>query len=186
MNITQDNEDTGFLFSVDILIKNQSNAIALQLLIEMMNQNEHILDYRVKSGIKLGGIIDTLLELKNNPPITQTNVSNSSVFNNNKVGKDEKVTTQSKIVKPNIQRPTSNPKLIDPDTKPIDDPRNWIRSSIIDNRLVRLTANRQGQHINIPCRILNFDEDKQFINVYHVDEKQVYSFNLNEIDSFDS
>ncbi|WP_438349587.1 hypothetical protein ACP8HI_02605 [Paenibacillus sp. FA6] len=184
MNIRQDNEDIGYLFNVDILIKNQSNAIALQLLIEMMNQSEHILDFRVKSGMKLGGIIDTLLEIKNNPPTTQTNIPNSTASNHNKIGKGEKSVSQSRVVKPIIQR--STPKLISPNTKPIEDPRNWIRSCIIDNRLVRLTANRQGQHFNIPCRILNFDEEKQYINIYHVDEKQVYSFNLNEIDSFDS
>ena len=39
-----------------------------------------------------------------------------------------------------------------------------------------------GVKLNIPCRIINFDVNSQMLTVYHVDEKQVYSFTLNEID----
>ncbi|MHA0857802.1 hypothetical protein [Paenibacillus sp. CMAA1364] len=183
MDNTQDNGDIGFLFSVDILIKNQSNAKALQLLIEMMNQSDDVLDFRVKSGIKLGGIIDTLLELKKKPHSTQSNISNSTASKYKKIGNSEKASTVIRKVEPIIQQPIVNPT--DSKLNNIEDPKIWIRACIKDNRLVHLTANRLGKVMTLPCRILNLDEEKQFINVYHVDEKQVYSFNLNEIDSFD-
>jgi hypothetical protein len=38
--------------------------------------------------------------------------------------------------------------------------------------------------LNIPCRVLNYDADTQNVSVYHVDEKKVYLFKLNEIDDF--
>jgi hypothetical protein len=41
-----------------------------------------------------------------------------------------------------------------------------------------------GIKLSIPCRIINVDENESLITVYHVDEKQVYSFRLNEIEDF--
>ena len=177
MNTKQDNEDIGYLFNVEILIKNHSNAIALQSLIEMLNQNDHVIDFRIKSGIKLGGLIDTLLEMKKNPPLSQTHIKNSSVSKNNKVANVEKAPSQ-------IEQPDSIAEPIHSNTNQFEESKNWIKLCIKDKRLVRLTTNRPDQPVNIPCRILNFDEERQYINVYHVDEKQVYTFNLNEIDSF--
>jgi hypothetical protein len=184
MNTKQDNEDIGYLFNVEILIKNNSNAIALQSLIEMLNQNDHVIDFRIKSGIKLGGLIDTLLEMKKNPPISQTHIKNSSAPKPDKVANVEKVPVQIKEVQPQIEQPNSIAEPIDSNTNQFEESKNWIKLCIKDKRLVRLTTNRPGQPVNIPCRILNFDEERQYINVYHVDEKQVYTFNLNEIDSF--
>lgn len=49
--------------------------------------------------------------------------------------------------------------------------------------LVRLIAVKdKGVRLSIPCRILNFDPDMQNLTIYHVDEKKVYLFNLNEIE----
>ncbi|MNW59410.1 hypothetical protein D3C74_373240 [compost metagenome] len=59
-----------------------------------------------------------------------------------------------------------------------------IRQYIKNNQLVRLRTNRPGKQVSMPCRILNFDDTAYTISVYHVDEKQVYTFNLNEIDEF--
>lgn len=59
-----------------------------------------------------------------------------------------------------------------------------IREYIQSNQLVRLRANRHGKQVSMPCRILNFDEGANSLSVYHVDEKQVYTFKLNEIDEF--
>ncbi|WP_372662007.1 hypothetical protein [Cohnella sp.] len=62
---------------------------------------------------------------------------------------------------------------------------NQIEQYIQSNKLLRLNVNKGlGVKMDIPCRIINFDADKQLITVYHVDEKQVYSFELNEIDDF--
>ncbi|CAI6082123.1 hypothetical protein [Cohnella sp. JJ-181] len=59
--------------------------------------------------------------------------------------------------------------------------RNYIKTS----RLIRLTVNRaKGDKLSVPCRVVNFDPDNELLTVYHVDEKSVYSFRLNEIDDF--
>ncbi|MNJ67746.1 hypothetical protein D3C77_639440 [compost metagenome] len=62
--------------------------------------------------------------------------------------------------------------------------QDWIQKYISENRLVRILINRNGERINIPCRILNFQSETYTINVYHVDEKQVYTFMLSEIIDF--
>jgi hypothetical protein len=42
----------------------------------------------------------------------------------------------------------------------------------------------RGVKMSIPCRVINFDAGPQLLTVYHVDEKQVYTVGLNEIDDF--
>ncbi|MCD9022837.1 hypothetical protein K7P76_13515 [Cohnella sp. NL03-T5] len=60
-----------------------------------------------------------------------------------------------------------------------------IREYIGNNKLIRLNINKgRGVKMSIPCRVINFDASNQLLTVYHVDEKQVYSFGLNEIDDF--
>lgn len=39
-----------------------------------------------------------------------------------------------------------------------------------------------GKHLSIPCRILNYDASNSNVSLYHVDEKKVYLFKLNEIE----
>lgn len=59
--------------------------------------------------------------------------------------------------------------------------RNYIKTS----RLIRVTVNKpKGEKFSVPCRVVNFDPDNELLTVYHVDEKSVYSFRLNEIDDF--
>lgn len=58
-----------------------------------------------------------------------------------------------------------------------------IRKFMKNNTLIRLIVNKGlGIKLSIPCRIINIDEAEQLITVYHVDEKQVYTFRLNEIE----
>lgn len=60
-----------------------------------------------------------------------------------------------------------------------------IEQFIKSNKLLRLNINKGlGVKMDIPCRIINFDAGSQLLTVYHVDERQVYSFTLNEIDDF--
>ncbi|QMV43666.1 hypothetical protein [Cohnella cholangitidis] len=60
-----------------------------------------------------------------------------------------------------------------------------IRQYIESNKLIRLNVNKGlGVKMSIPCRVINFDPSNQLLTVYHVDEKQVYSVVLNEIDDF--
>ncbi|PLT47106.1 hypothetical protein NYE40_17805 [Paenibacillus sp. FSL W8-1187] len=60
-----------------------------------------------------------------------------------------------------------------------------IRRCVDDGRLVRLSINRgKGVRLSVPCRILRWDEPSSLLTVYHVDEKQVYTFGIGEIDDF--
>jgi len=60
-----------------------------------------------------------------------------------------------------------------------------IRHYIETNKLIRLNVNKgRGVKLSMPCRILKFDTAGQLLTVYHVDEKQVHTFKLFEIDDF--
>lgn len=177
MDKNQCNDESGFLFNVDILVKSPSNALALQALLAMLNDNEHIADFRIKSGIELGRLIESMLQDKRKSLISKPSTPISptlipSALSEMKTKYKTKATqTVKNAPSPTVRNPVHGSEIYD-----------WIQVYIRDNRLIRLTANRNGQHINMPCRILNFDEDNQLLNVYHVDEKQVYTFKLNEVD----
>jgi hypothetical protein len=50
-------------------------------------------------------------------------------------------------------------------------------------KLIRLNiVKERGVRMSIPGRIINYDPALQNISVYHVDEKQVYLINLNEVE----
>jgi hypothetical protein len=165
--------DGNYLFNVDILINARTNPLALQYLLEMLNNSDKITDFNINSGLELGRTIDTLLRsaklaLKNES-YTPTPVS---------VKLPEKP-----AVKPAERPPVKKPPVVTPAETPAD-VFGKIRQYIQNNQLVRLRANRHGKQVSMPCRILNFDEGANSLSVYHVDEKQVYTFNLNEIDEF--
>ncbi|CAM2971817.1 hypothetical protein PASE110613_10150 [Paenibacillus sediminis] len=157
-------EEVGFLFNVDILIKSSTNALAMQTLLELLNSDDSVADFRIKSGMELGEIIDATLKAKRQSLIKKTAESNV------------KTSTPDHAAKATVQE---SPKA--KDEAPFD-VQNWLDGFIHDNRLVRLFINKHGKHASIPCRILNYDLSNQLVSVYHVDEKQVYSFKLNEID----
>jgi hypothetical protein len=59
----------------------------------------------------------------------------------------------------------------------------YFERLINEGKLVRLIVVKgKGVKLSIPCRILHFDSDLGTLAIYHVDEKKVYSFKLNEID----
>ncbi|AIQ12140.1 hypothetical protein [Paenibacillus durus] len=172
--------DEHYLFNVDILINARTNRLALQYLLELMNSSDVVGDFRIQSELPLGKTIDSLLDplqtiskQEQPPPGTQPGIHRA-------VLQKSAVAAQSPVSPANPGNEPGNGKSMD---NPAD-PLSQIRAFIRDNRLVRLRANRQGKQISMPCRILNFDEASATINVYHVDEKQVYTFRLNEIDEF--
>lgn len=62
---------------------------------------------------------------------------------------------------------------------------NLIHESIRNSSLVRLhIVKGRGVKLDIPCKVLNFDEQSHHLSVYNVDNKQVYLVELNEIDDF--
>ncbi|WP_018975362.1 hypothetical protein [Saccharibacillus kuerlensis] len=164
-------ERSGYLFNVDILIDDSTNAQALQSLLALLNDSDKVVDLRVNSGIELGKIIDAALASLKTNYVEKSKVHLSSAKNfQSKVAASE--AAAKAVLKQAVQAKSAS--YFTPDD---------IRDSISKNRLVRLTVNKSGgSRLSIPCRILNFDESSQLLNVYHVDEKQVYSFSLNEID----
>ncbi|CAM3746991.1 hypothetical protein COLU111180_06455 [Cohnella lubricantis] len=60
-----------------------------------------------------------------------------------------------------------------------------IRGYIQSNQLIRITINKgKGVKLSWPCRVVNFDPALELLTLYHVDEKKVYTVNLNEVDDF--
>ncbi|MCQ4086909.1 hypothetical protein [Saccharibacillus sp. JS10] len=169
MNTKTTQERSGFLFNVDILIDGSTNAQALQSLLAMLNASDKVVDLRVNSGIELGKIIeDSLSNLKTNY------VEKSKAGLSSAKGLQIKSAAAAESAPKVEAKPPQPASYLTPDD---------IRESIAKNRLVRLIVNKPGgNRLSIPCRILNFDENAQMLSVYHVDEKQVYSFSLNEID----
>lgn len=163
---TKSKEDLGYLFNVEILVRNETNAKALQSLLQVLNQGEDIIDYKINSGIELGEIIESLLTAKKKSIISKSYQRLTNVESDKKAKEAKKSTNQ-------FEQFAGSEEF-----------QQWIKRHIADNRLVRLLVNRNGERISIPCRILNFLAETSTINVYHVDEKQVYTFNLNEIIEF--
>lgn len=168
------NGQTAFLFNVDLLVQGETNAIAMERLLHALNQFK-LADYRINSGVQLGHLITAMEQIQ---------------ASSEKQAADQPGTVM-KAEAPEATQP-STPAAAKPqagaDKKPaaaIETPliTDSIKLCIAENRLIRLTVNKGfGIKLSIPCRIVNFEENKGLLTVYHVDEKQVYSFTLNEID----
>lgn len=53
------------------------------------------------------------------------------------------------------------------------------------NTLIRLTIVKgRGVKFELPCRVIAYDRTSQYLTVYQVDEKKVYSFAINEVEDF--
>ncbi|WP_172195527.1 hypothetical protein [Saccharibacillus qingshengii] len=171
MNNKTSQERSGFLFNVDILIEGSTNAETLQALLTLLNTSDKVVDLRINSGIELGKVIESALaSMKTNyVEKSKANLSAAKGFQAKAAAAAQ--TAAAATVAKALSQASSH---LTPDD---------IRDSISKNRLVRVVVNKPGgNRLSIPCRILNFDEPAQMISVYHVDEKQVYSFSLNEID----
>ena len=187
-------DDVGYLFNVDILIKSRSNALALQSLIAFINKEEQIADFRIHSGIELGHIIEAMTQTNStgsNQNFMESLQSSNEELTSSKsdqiVGSaSSKTKTQETVAKESA--PKVDKKKSTADNSHVADSNSfdaWIESLIKENRLTRIVVNnKHGKHQSIPCRILNFDRDTNVVSIYHVDEKQVYTFRTNEIDEF--
>ncbi|QOS77904.1 hypothetical protein JNUCC31_24630 [Paenibacillus sp. JNUCC31] len=183
-------EEIGFLFNVDILIKSRSNALALQSLLEFINKEEQIADFRIQSGIELGKIIEVTLQSKKDAfaslhkgrKKSQATEEQKTSSPTQATASTDPVAPQNQTETPASQKTTSLEALNTTSGNSFD---VWIDTLIKENRLTRIVVNnKNGKHQSIPCRILNFDRENSIVSVYHVDEKQVYSFRTNEIDEF--
>jgi hypothetical protein len=166
-------EESSYLFNLDILVKGSSNAAALQSLMEVLNSFEQIADYRVVSGIELGKLIEAALEMKKKSLSQHANISGS--LPNGQKNKQQNPNANKAVSKNNA---SSVPSVGNQSSSMHD----LINTYIKKNSLVRVVVNRYGGQRSIPCRIINNDQDSGILSVYHVDEKQVYTFKINEID----
>lgn len=184
--------ELGFLFNVEILISEESNGKALQSLLQILNNNkDSILDYRINSGIELGETIECLLEAKkqslinksykrqkaNDGPLKNTTQQPEAKLEDGPKAPPAKVNTKAAA-----QTKSETGSFVE--IAKSKDFEEWIQKYITGNKLIRIIVKRGNDRVSIPCRILNFLPDSYNITVYHVDEKQVYTFKLSEIVDF--
>lgn len=150
-----------FLFQVEVLVEAPNNGAALEQLLRALNAGDFA-DYRIGSGIQLGAVIEQALANAKPQPAAEPGATPAPAA-----------------------KPQAAPKETAKDAVKTDPLEVRIRQFIQSNRLIRLNINKGlGVKMNIPCRVINFDADAQMLTVYHVDEKQVYTVRMNEIDDF--
>lgn len=153
---------TGHLFTVEILIEEVTNGLAMEKLLHLLN-TQAVKDYQIVKGIELGKLIEL-------------NTKKESALPSHISKKAEAYTPPAVPVPPAKSSATSEAASL------IIEQLDRFKSN---NTLIRLTVIKgQGIKLNLPCRILNYDSSNQNVTVYHVDEKKVYSFKLNEIDDY--
>ncbi|MDQ0896951.1 hypothetical protein [Paenibacillus sp. V4I7] len=151
----------GHLFTVEILIEDATNGLAMEKLFHLLNVDT-VKDYNIINGIQLGKLIELNTIKESTSPLLPS--------------KKKAAVPPSTVT--DTAKATSNSGASD---KIIEQ----LESFKVNNTLIRLTVIKgQGIKLNLPCRILNFDSSNQNVSVYHVDEKQVYLFKLNEIDDY--
>jgi hypothetical protein len=148
------------LFSIDVLIEDGTNGEALEKLLHVLN-NPLIRDYRVVKGIELGAVIHAAVEA-----------------HSKKASKAEEPASSGATA------PSAKPAQAE---KKKDDHLTYLAELITNYQkqgtLIRLSIIKgKGVKLSLPCRVLNFDSNTENLSVYHVDEKKVYLFKLNEID----
>jgi len=153
-------DQASFIFNIEVLVEGKNNAAALEQLLHLLNGSDFV-DFRILSGIQLGEQID---HRRNN---TSTHQEISLPAN---------LTKKTDAIQPD--KPTA-------DALEALSYFDKIRTIMKNNTLIRLLVNKGlGIKLSIPCRIINMDEAENIITVYHVDEKQVYTFRMNEIEDF--
>ena len=161
MSQKKPDSDGAYLFQVDVMLHASSNGAALEQLLRVLNSGIFT-DYRIGSGIQLGSAIEQALAR----------------------------TTQTVPIpiKEHAKSPGKEPVNAKPHAKESGKANPLeirIRHFIQSNQLIRLNINKgRGVKMSLPCRVVNYDPSNQMLTVYHVDEKQVYTVFLNEIDDF--
>ncbi|WP_211746788.1 hypothetical protein [Paenibacillus sp. Marseille-Q4541] len=177
------NHEQGFLFNVDIMIHSRSNAYALQALLEILNAQDGISDFRIQSGIELGAIIKQALQQNSSPETDKypTTPQQSGYIHPEPMKHRSYSNTVNQAVRGQVS-PLHPEQSIPASTSPTDD---WINSAMQAGRLIRIDIrDKKGLQKSIPCRILNYDRGTNLVSVYHVDEKQVYSIHTSEIEKY--
>ena len=160
MSHKKSDSDDAYLFQVDVMLHAPSNGAALEQLLRVLNGG-NFADYRIGSGIQLGSRIEqALAQTKQTVTIPIKEPAKSP-------GKEPASKATPK------EAGKANPLEI------------RISHFIASNQLIRLNVNKgRGVKMSLPCRVVSYDPSNQMLTVYHVDEKQVYTVRLNEIDDF--
>lgn len=157
-------DQSSFIYNIEVLVEGKHNAAALEQLLQALNSCD-FLDYRILSGIQLGEQID---ERKANA---------ASIKNVPVQLKQTAAQTGKQSSMPSEKAAAAASESLSGFEK--------IKAIMRSNTLIRLIVNKGlGIKLSIPCRIINMDENENLITVYHVDEKQVYTFRLTEIEDF--
>ncbi|WP_141500395.1 hypothetical protein [Paenibacillus luteus] len=170
-------DQSSFVFNIEVLVEGKNNAAALEQLLHALN-SANFVDFRILSGIQLGEQIELRTKnAKSVQPVAIPASSNVSATISNAPAEQ-----QTNKEEKNKTKKTDKPaKDAYEDLSYFDK----IKAIMKNNTLIRLIVNKGlGIKLNIPCRIINMDESENIITVYHVDEKQVYTFRLNEIEDF--
>lgn len=169
-----------FIYNIEVLVEGKTHALALERLIHSLNRSG-FLDYRVTSGIQLGAQIDN--RKASAPGWSEVPIGTSPPGSAAAMARQQSGTPQAAGDKAGMPPAASGKKGI----QELDGLNGFdkIRAIMKNNTLIRLIVNKGlGIKLSIPCRIINIDENENLITVYHVDEKQVYTFRLNEIEDF--
>ncbi|MCA0755021.1 hypothetical protein KP806_08165 [Paenibacillus sp. N4] len=177
---TPASESSSFIYNIEVLVEGGSHALALEQLIHSLNRSG-LLDYRITSGIQLGTQIDN--RKASAPGWSEVPIGTSPPGSAPKMAHQQSGTPQAAGNHAGIP-PAATRKSGKQEVNSLNGFDN-IRAMMKSNTLIRLIVNKGlGIKLSIPCRIINMDENENLITVYHVDEKQVYTFRLNEIEDF--
>jgi hypothetical protein len=146
------------LFQIEVLIEAPTNGIALEQLTRLLN-TPSVADYKINSGIQLGLVIDQAIQ----------DHSKSHAKEGDKIP-----SPPDQVTAPAVTKTNDNKQIVE-----------LIQHFMDNGTLVRLSIIKgKGVKLSLPCRILHYDDEKEQMSVYHVDEKMVYPIRLNEIDDF--
>ncbi|MEI7026077.1 hypothetical protein [Paenibacillus sp. y28] len=190
--VQQSTKAAQHLFHVELLIEAETNGLAVEQLLHVLNRSG-FKDFRVVSGITLGRTIEEALQVHpNSAPDTSKLIKIKEALKQSGTQPAKETTSTTKASNPKASGPASSTSSESASAAPQmkecaeEELPKFISRVIKEGTLVRLTVIKQnGVQLSLPCRILNFDTEMQNVSVYHVDEKNVYIFSLNEILSFD-
>jgi nucleotide-binding universal stress UspA family protein len=177
-------DNRSFLFQLDVLVNADTNGEALEQLIRVLNSGKFA-DYRIGSGIELGRVIEDALaqQKKSAPSPASANAAQDKASVAAAVAKAKDAVAKSRETDPSSKGQTTAGKGLSAAAS--EEMVERIRQFIETNKLIRLNVNKgRGVKLSIPCRVISLDMSTQLLTVYHVDEKQVHSLKLYEIDDF--
>ncbi|WP_372635692.1 hypothetical protein [Cohnella sp.] len=191
MKDTHQNSDDSHSFLVEFSISSPNRGDALIRLLQELN-NANLDHYRIVTDNRAASAREDEKAKPSAPAREDEKAKPSASAREDEKAKPSAPAREDEKAKPSAPaREDAKAKPSAPPKKPAPKPSEpnplelRIRFFIETSKLIRININKgRGIKLSIPCRVLNYDADKQLITAYHVDEKQVYTVGLNEIDDF--